>query len=125
MITSYNLEFCVLDVYNDYVISRIHEGAIMTPEKLKIFSKLIDKHYKNKPFVYISHRVNSFSINPSIHSESSKIPNLIGFAVVSTDPSQKMQFKIEKTFFKKDFKLFKTIHEALLWKDEILNIHKD
>ncbi len=120
MITSYNLEFCDIEVYTNYTIARIHEGIIMTPEKLKVFIKLIDIHFKNKPFVYISHRTNSFSINPSIHLESSKIPNLVGFAVVSDDPLQKMQFKLERSFFKKEFKYFETLQEALHWKDEIL-----
>ncbi|SHI49690.1 hypothetical protein [Aquimarina spongiae] len=125
MITSYNLDFCDLDVYENYVISRIHEGVTTTPENLKIFAKLIDIHYKNKPFVYISHRVHSFSINPIIHAESSKIPNLMGFAVVSPDPQQKQQFEMEKMFFKKDFRLFETLKEAIDWKEEILKKHHD
>ncbi|WP_281990791.1 hypothetical protein [Aquimarina aggregata] len=120
MITSYNLEFCDIDVYEDYAVARIHEGMITTPENLKVFLKLIDIHYKNKPFVYISHRIHSFSINPAIHAESSKIPNLIGIAVVSEDPLQKIQTKVEKVFFKKEFKHFTTIQEALVWKDEII-----
>ncbi|AXT59131.1 STAS/SEC14 domain-containing protein [Aquimarina sp. AD10] len=120
MITSYNLEFCDIDVYEDYTVARIHEGMITTPENLKVFLKLIDIHYKNKPFVYISHRIHSFSINPAIHAESSKIPNLIGIAVVSEDPLQKIQTQVEKVFFKKEFKHFTTIQEALVWKDEII-----
>ncbi len=125
MITSYALEFCDLDVYDDYVVSRIHEGITTKPEMLKVFFKLMDIHYKNKPFVYVSHRVHSFSINPAIHAESSKIPNLLGIAVVSSDPMQIEQVKMEKFFFKKDFEIFDTIEKALKWKEEILNTHKD
>ncbi|MEB3347945.1 hypothetical protein U6A24_20895 [Aquimarina gracilis] len=125
MITSYTLDFCDLDVYEDYVVSRIYEGVTTTPEMLKVFLKLMDLHYKNKPFIYISHRVHSFSINPAIHAESSKIPNLLGIAVVSTDVMQKEQIKMERFFFKKDFELFHTIEEALVWKEEILSKHKD
>ncbi len=125
MITSYTLDFCDLDVYDDYVISRIHEGVVTKPEMLKVFLKLMYVHYKNKPFVYVSHRIHSFSINPAIHAQSSKIPNLLGIAVVSTDPMQNEQIKMEKLFFKKEFELFQTIDEALIWKDEILNKHKD
>jgi len=125
MITTYNLEFCDIEVYVDHAIVVIHEGVTTTPNNLKIFQKLIDIHYKNKPFVYISHRLHSFSIDPSIHVESSKIPNLIGFAIVSDDPLQKKQIEIEKMFFSKEFRQFDSISDALEWKDEIIKKHKD
>ncbi len=120
MIASYALDFCDIDVYTNYAVVVIHEGITTSPENLKEFQKLIDIHYGDKPFVYISHRINSFSINPSIHLESSKIPNLVGFAIVSDHPLQKKQFKIEKAFFSKAFQLFDTMEAALKWKDEII-----
>jgi len=36
----------------------------------------------NEAFVYITHRVNSYSVDPTIYISVSKIENLVGFAVV-------------------------------------------
>ncbi|MEW7292789.1 SpoIIAA family protein [Aquimarina penaris] len=125
MITSYNLEFCTAELYNDYAIVVMKKGVTVSPNYIGTFLEIVNKHYKNRPFVYISHRVNSYSVNPATHLESSKVPSLIGVAVVSDDPLQKIQTKVEKPFFEKEFQHFDTLEEALKWKDEIIKKYID
>ncbi len=125
MIKSYNLDFCTAELYSDYAIVIMKEGVTVSPKCIGTFLNIIDKHYKNKPFVYISYRIHSYSVNPVTHLQSSKVPNLIGVAVVSDDPQQKAQTKIEKTFFGEKFQLFNTMKEAMEWKDELLKNHID
>ncbi|GAA4272327.1 hypothetical protein U6A24_20910 [Aquimarina gracilis] len=120
MITSYDLGFGQMDIYDDYVITIMNEGIIVLPEYNDIFLKIVDKHFKNKAFVYITHRINSYSVDPTIYLETAKINNLVGFAVVSNDPIQKMQTKLEKTFFGKNFCQFNTMQDAIHWKEEII-----
>ncbi|MDY8138986.1 hypothetical protein [Aquimarina sp. 2201CG5-10] len=120
MITSYILDFCTVEIYEDYLKVVMNEGVTVSPEHNNILLEMVERHFKHKAFLYITHRINSYSVNPTIYLETAKIPNLVGFAVVSDDPQQKIQAKIEKTFFSKEFKEFNTLTEALEWKDQIL-----
>ncbi len=120
MIASYEFEFCQVQVYEDYVISIMNEGVVVSPEFIIKMSFIAKKHFKNKDFLYISHRVNSYALNPLAYFKVNEISNLIALAVVSKDPKQKMQSSLEKTFFEKEFRQFDTLKEALEWKDEII-----
>ncbi len=125
MITFYDLDFCTAELYNDYAIVVMKHGVTVSPKYINTFLDIVNKHYKNRPFVYISHRINSYSVNPATHLESSKVPSLIGVAVVSNDPLQEAQTKVEKPFFKKEFEHFNSLDEALQWKDEIIKKYND
>ncbi|MFC5044982.1 hypothetical protein ACFSTE_20840 [Aquimarina hainanensis] len=120
MITSYNFDFCAAEIHSDYIKTIINEGATIVPEHNKILKQVVDLHFQDKPFVYITHRVNSYSVNPTVYIETSKIPNLIAFAVVSDNPMQETLTQLEKPFFKKEFALFRTMEDALIWKDKMI-----
>jgi len=109
-----------MDIYENHAVTTINEGVIISPDQNKVFLQIVDKHYRNRPFVYISNRINSYSVNPIVYLETAKVPNLIGFAVVSQDPNQQMLTKVEKTFLGKEFHLFESLQAALIWKDEVL-----
>ncbi len=98
----------------------MNEGITVSPELNDVFLKVIEKYFQNRAFAYISNRINSYSVNPVIYLETAKMKNLVGFAVVSKDPKQKMQTKVEKTFFGKEFRQLNTIEEALQWKEETM-----
>ncbi|MDH7446835.1 hypothetical protein [Aquimarina sp. 2201CG14-23] len=120
MIKSYVLDFCQIEIHKDYLKVIINEGVTVSPKHNDVLLDIVEKHFKNKAFVYITHRLNSYSINPTIYLETAKIKNLIGFAVVSSDPQQKLQTKVEKTFFNKEFRQFDTMESALTWKKKLL-----
>ncbi len=125
MITSYNFDFCNVEIHEDYILSIMKEGVIVSPEFISEMSFMAQKHYKNKFFIYITHRTNSYAVNPISYFEGNKIENLAGFAVVSKNPQQKSQSRIEKTFFDKELQYFETIGEALEWKNKILKKHNN
>ncbi|WP_378175812.1 hypothetical protein [Aquimarina sp. SS2-1] len=120
MITSYQFDFGLVEIYNDHIKVTMNEGIIVSPEHNDVLLEMVRKHYSNRNFVYITHRVHSYSVNPTIYLETAKIKNLAGFAVVSNDPIQKILTKLEKTFFNKEFRQFDNLESALKWKDEIL-----
>ncbi|GAA4272328.1 hypothetical protein U6A24_20905 [Aquimarina gracilis] len=120
MITSYNFDFCHVEIHHDYILSVMNEGVIVSPEFITQMSFMANKHYKDKFFVYITHRVNSYSVNPISYFEGNKIKNMVGFAVVSEDPKQQSLSKIERTFFDKELQYFDTLQAALQWKDEVI-----
>ncbi|WP_062055180.1 hypothetical protein [Aquimarina longa] len=124
MIISYDSKFSYIEIYDNYLIAVMKEGITILPEHNDSLVKIVEKHFKNKYFVYITHRINSYTINPIIYFETAKIKNLVGFSVVSNDPKQKMQTKIEKVFYNKEFMQFETMEDALEWKDMILKRYK-
>ncbi|WP_299254587.1 hypothetical protein [uncultured Aquimarina sp.] len=123
MITAYKLSFALIEIYDDYIKVTMNEGITVSPKHNDVLLEMVDKHYNNKAFLYITHRVNSYAVNPTIYLETAKIHNLVGFAVVSNDPRQKNQTKLEKAFFNKEFRQFDNIESALQWKNELLEKH--
>ncbi len=123
MIASFDFSFCKVEIHKDYILTVMTEGITVLPKYNNLLVMAADQYYKNKPFVYISNRVNSYSVDPSIHIEMSKIPNLVGFAVISDNPIQKMQTELEQSLFTKELRLFNTIKAAIVWKNEIIKKH--
>ncbi len=75
---------------------------------------------KVRPFVYITNRINSYSVDPQIYFETSKIKNLAGFAVVSKKYKAKSNAEIEKMFFSKPFEIFGDLDSAKKWATQLL-----
>lgn len=115
MLKSLKYPFCTIDVYNDYVISRINKGIHLTPDKNRILEDIANDYFNNKQFVYITHRINSYSVDPSIYLQTSKVKNLIGFAVVAEVPLAKGNAEVEKLFLKKPFEIFSDLDDAIEW----------
>ena len=107
--------FCTIDVYDDFVVSRINERFHLTPDKNKVLEDIANQYYYKKPFVYITHRKYSYSVDPSIYLQTSKINNLIGMAVVAKVPLAKGNAQIEKLFINKPFEIFEDLDEAIKW----------
>jgi hypothetical protein len=57
-------------------------------------------------------------VDPQIYYQTEKIKNLIGFAVVSQNYQAKLNAQIEKMFFKKPFKIFTELEDAVTWAKE-------
>ncbi len=121
MIKKYHFDFCTLKVYSDYVLAVMNEGITVSPEHNDILIEISKKHFSNKNFVYMTHRVNSYSVNPEVYFKTAQIANLSGFIVISNSPLQEHQTRIEKMFFNKPFQKFDTIEEAIIWKNVLLN----
>lgn len=116
----YDLGFSQVEIHEDYLKNTIQKGFIVTPEHNDLLVEFVQKHYKNQPFVYISNRIHSYSVDPTVYLRTSKIENLVGMAVVSKNPLQQKLTELENTFFKKELKYFKSLDEAISWKNKIL-----
>ncbi len=114
------LDFCNLTFYNNYVVAVINEGINIDRAYNKILIDVISQFYNNKPFVYITHRVNSYSVDPHTYSNTVLVKNLVGFSVVSKDYKSKVNAKIEQMFFTKPFEIFTELDEAFKWADQLI-----
>ncbi|WP_296384167.1 hypothetical protein [Winogradskyella sp.] len=115
-----NFDFCDMTVYDNYVVVVIKEGVNVTPHYNDVLIEVTNTYYSNKPFVYITHRINSYSVDPKIYFETSKIENLKGFAVVSKEYKAKVNAEIEKMFFNKPFEIFGVLDDAIAWAKTII-----
>ena len=111
------LDFCTLHFFDGYVISYINEGEIVTFDKSSIITKTAVEFYGTSKFVYITNRVNSYSVDPSVYFDISKLKTLVGFAVVSKDYTAKSNAEIEKLFLNKPMEVFDVLEAHFLYFD--------
>jgi len=117
-------DFCLMTLYGHYLVTSINEGINLQPKHNRVLVKIAKSHFNNEPFVYITHRINSYSVDPKIYEETSKIKNLVGFAVVSDHFKAKANAEVEKMFFNKPFEIFSNLKMAKIWADRITANHQ-
>jgi hypothetical protein len=116
------LDFCEVTIFPDYIYVVMNEGINVVPEYNDILLRLTNTYFNGKDFVYITHRINSYSVNPTIYLKTARIKNLKGFAVVAADSEKEIiNTKVEKLFFDKPFALFESMEDAIHWKNSLLN----
>jgi len=120
MITSLSYNFCTVAIHDNYLIAVMNEGITVKPEHNEVLLNIVHKYYPNKPFGYITHRKHSYSVDPSIYFETSKINNLKAFAIVSVQKINEMNAELEKKFLKKPLKHFETLDDAVKWINEMI-----
>ncbi len=120
--TRIEIDICSIQVFKSYSVVNIREGATVKPGDEAIFKKLIAEFYGDHPFVYISHRINSYAVDPIIYKAVSKIENLLGYAVVDEKSKMYSSAQVEKLFYDKAFEMFDDLEEAKIW---ALKMHND
>ncbi|OUS02483.1 hypothetical protein A9Q86_02960 [Flavobacteriales bacterium 33_180_T64] len=116
------LDFCKVHIYDYYMVVTVNMGINMTVYHNNILKGVADSYFKNKPFVYITHRINSYSVDPSTYKETAKINNLVGFCVVSKNFMAKSTAEIEKLFLNTiPFEIFDTLEEAISWTKSVIH----
>ncbi|OBX21198.1 MULTISPECIES: hypothetical protein [Bizionia] len=107
--------------HNHYLIVVMKEGVTVSVDYNQVLDDIALNYYGNKKFVYITHRKNSYSVDPNIYFKTSKIKNLAGFAVVFGDSVKIDNTDFESNFISIPFKAFKSLDEAITWSDELCN----
>lgn len=116
-----DLGFCKIRFYNNYAICNVNEGETICIEKCDKQTKAILDYFQSKPFVYITHRINSYAVDPTIYKETSNVKSLAGFAVVSASTIALQAAQVEKLFLKKPFEVFNDLQHAVNWANSILS----
>ncbi len=114
-----SLPFGTVSMHDNYMVAVMNEGITVNPEINSVLEELAVNHFQDKKFVYITHRVNSYSVDPNIYFKTSQIPNLVGFAVVLGRKIRLDNIALEKMFFSKPFKSFKSLNKAIEWANEL------
>ncbi|GAA4110405.1 hypothetical protein GCM10022393_07440 [Aquimarina addita] len=108
--------------YKNFIIAEMKEGVALNYENSKMQYELGKKYYGNKtPFVYISHRLNSYSITPTDHYKSVKtFPNLVGLAIVSYSSITIKVAELEKAFLDIPVNISDNLDDALYWAEDLI-----
>lgn len=115
------LSFGILLVSNNILISEINEGVTLNKAISDAIIHFAKATFQNRPFVYLTNRVNSYAVDPIIYRDVSQLKNLRGFAVVSQTLSAR-NAEIERLFLNKPFEIFSDLDKAKSW---ALNTLKD
>ncbi|MCK8520217.1 hypothetical protein M0D21_01490 [Aquimarina sp. D1M17] len=122
VIKEYILGFGKVVFYKNYLIIEVAEGASFNHEKGKELSVLTNRHFGNRPFGYISNRVNSYSLEPADYIRIKEVfPNLKAFAVVVHNKLQEECVTIENMFFHQEIITFSKLENAKSWMKEYLS----
>jgi dihydrodipicolinate synthase/N-acetylneuraminate lyase len=104
------------------MIAIVNEGYHVTIETCHYIKDIAEKYFSNKPFVYVSHRMHQYSIDPNTYVEVAKIKNLVGVAIVSHEGIGINNVALEKRFFPGSFKDFLNLKDARVWIRELLPV---
>lgn len=108
-------------IYPNYVIGVIEEGSNLKLEQLSALVLLYEKYFTSSQFVYISYRVNSYSIDPTVYPYLMELKSLKGFAVVTKKETFRQNFQIEKVFYPDNMRIFNNLEQAIDWANSIID----
>ncbi len=105
----------LVKIYKTIVIVEISEGIKISYENgIKVFERL-KSILGDQPWVYISNRVNSYSLDPNDYRYFNEIETLRGIGVIQYEESIKTASELEKMFIQKPFKTFNDLNSAIEW----------
>lgn len=115
-----HFEFGEVAVYEDYVVVVMKEGITVAPKYNDDLIKLSEAYFKNRKFGYITQRKYSYSVDPQIYFKTSKIKNLVAFAIVANENPISKTSDLEKTFLRQPLKVFQELADAVNWVQELV-----
>lgn len=112
------LDFGVVSIHENILIAKLNEGILFDVESNQKLLELGSEIFKDRNYGYISHRVNSYAVDPMVYFESANKTNLKAIAVVSENEiTRRNAASVEKKFYKDNnsFEVFQTLEEAVKW----------
>ncbi len=103
--------------FEKFVISELHEGVHFDWKRVKILSDLMQTHYgDDKSLVYLSNRVNSYSIEPQSWLKFDKKYHLfIASGIIAYDNRGGLSVVLERLFSKERIKKFRSLKNGIEW----------
>lgn len=122
LIAEHNLEIGRFRFYPNVIVGEFFEGIHVTKANALQPIRLAQKIYGDTtPFIYISHRLHSYSMDPIGYGEVvNMFPNFRGFAIVSQNKYRRMLANLEKLFIKRPLAVFHTLEDAFVWGENLL-----
>lgn len=107
------------EFYQNYFIGRINEGSNAGTEYVDALSDLIQKHFSGRPVIYISDRVNCYSLDPVATADliaRNEITH-VGIVVYSQLQGKTYSF-LEKFLEETKICSFESLDAAMSWAEQ-------
>ncbi|CAM3407698.1 hypothetical protein [Aequorivita lipolytica] len=115
MIKTLHFDFGEIRVFKNFVVVIMKEGITVKPEDNQHLVNISKEYFSERCFGYITYRINSYAVNPMVYIETSKIENLVAFAVVSAEGLKVSNLQLEKRFITIPFEHFSDLDNAKNW----------
>lgn len=117
MIKKIELDFGILYVYDKILVSELHEGVLLDVKNNRKILDIGRQTFNEEAFGYISHRINSYAVDPMVYRESAEHPQLKAIAVVSEKEMARKSALLEQQFYtdKNYFRIFSDLEDAKSW----------
>lgn len=115
MLHYYDLKVSEVFIHENFLINQIREGVHVVPKHTNMLQDILDKHFIQKEVVYISNRINSYSVDPLTYRFVSSIKNLCAIAIVTDNDTASNVAHFEKDFYNKPFRVCETLKDAIAW----------
>jgi hypothetical protein len=121
-IVEHNLDVGKFTFYQNIIVGEFAEGIHVTFENAAIPIQIATQLYgTEEPIIYISHRKNSYSMDPVGYKEVIDLfPNFRAFGIAALNKRRRLLANLERLFIKKPIRVFNTMEAALIWAEEIL-----
>lgn len=113
-------DFGKVKIIDNFVIAEMNEGITFDLPDRSILLNYCQEYFKDQPFGFISHRINSYSINPTVYIDAAKNFNVKAVAIVTFDTIGRGNVAIEKQFFGEPFEIFDNLEYAINWMKQML-----
>ncbi len=121
--TLINVELGRLYLFDNYVVAEFKEGVDINFDNFNDVTEIIKKQFNDKPFGFISNRLNSYSINLIDATKfNAYFPNLKAYAIVAYNSITQRVFELENHFFTFNREAFKNLEHAAEWVEKTLFI---
>lgn len=119
------LDCGVIWVHDRILINEMNEGALLDVETNRKILQIGCDSFGDEFFGYISHRINSYAVNPMVYRESAEHPQLKAIAIVSENTVTRQTARVERQFYtnKNSFEIFSSLEEAKIWMIEQIEIY--
>ena len=119
----YNTNIGTVYLFQDYIVAEYKSGVDITFDNHYEVSMIIETHFKDKPFGFITNRINSYSIDLKDAEYFNKaFPQCKAYAIVSYDKRLHAIIKIEDQFFYFNRRRFDDLLEAVNWVENTLSV---
>ena len=110
-------------MHDRILVNEMNEGALLDVETNREILQIGCNNFGTEFFGYISHRINSYAVNPMVYRESAEHPQLKAIAVVSENKLVRETARLEQQFYtnKNSFEIFSSLEEAKEWMKEQIN----
>lgn len=120
-IKHHDLGYTDVFIFEHYLINQIKDGVVISYEHYDVLKKFVDQYYLNREMVYLSNRVNSYTVNPLVHRKVSTIDNLMGIEIVVDSNLREQAAIFERQFSDKPYEIFLTLQEGIMWATKLIN----